>query len=64
MTVNEIDNFKEGCLLGRSVGIEILAKLLYCTYDADSYCFDPERVSELAQLDWSRKSHIWEGNVV
>ncbi|WP_373537746.1 DNA sulfur modification protein DndB [Microcoleus sp.] len=64
LTVNEIDNFKESCLLGRSVGIEILGKLLYCTYDADSYCFDPERVSELAQLDWSRKSHIWEGNVV
>lgn len=64
LTVDEIDNFKESCLLGRSVGIEILGKLLYCTYDADSYCFDPERVSELAQLDWSRKSHLWEGNVV
>lgn len=56
--------FKDNCLLGVSVGIEILARLLYCTYKKDSNCFDTEKVSQLAQLDWGRESHLWEDNVV
>jgi DNA sulfur modification protein DndB len=47
-----------------SVGLEILGRLLYCTYDKDSKSFDAEKVSEMAQLDWSRSSDLWEGNVV
>ena len=61
----DVDKFKDYCILGRSVGLEILGRLLYCTYDRDSsQDFETERVLQLAQLDWSRKSHLWEGNVV
>jgi len=61
----DVDKFKDYCILGRSVGLEILGRLLYCTYDTDSsQDFETERVLQLAQLDWSRKSHLWEGNVV
>ncbi len=50
--------------MGRSVGLEILGRLLYCTYDTDNQDFETEKILQLAQLDWSRKSHPWEGNVV
>jgi len=61
----DVEKFKDYCILGRSVGLEILGRLLYCTYDRDSsQDFETERVLQLAQLDWSRKSHLWEGNVV
>ncbi|MGB7890566.1 MAG: DNA sulfur modification protein DndB [Microcoleus sp.] len=65
LTVEDVNKFKEDSILGRSVGLEILGRLLHCTYDTDSsQDFDTEKVSELAQLDWSRQSPIWEGNVV
>ncbi len=64
LTVENVDKFKEDCILGRSVGLEILGRLLHCTYDTDSQDFETEQVSQLAKLDWSRKSHLWEGNVV
>jgi DNA sulfur modification protein DndB len=65
LTVEDVNHFKEYCILGRSVGLEVLGRLLYYTYDTDSsQDFDPEKVSEAAQLDWSRQSRIWEGNVV
>lgn len=56
--------FKENCLLGVSVGLEILGRLLHYTYIKDSNSFDAEKVSQLAQLDWSRESPLWENNVV
>lgn len=64
LTVDKVGEFKEECLLGRSVGLEILGRLLYCTYEQDKDYFDVEKVSQLAQLDWSRKSSIWQDNVV
>ncbi len=64
LTVEEIGAFKEDCILGRSVGLEILGRLLYCTYNKYSYCFEPEKVSQIAQLDWSTGSQLWEGNIV
>jgi len=64
LTVENVDRFKEDCILGRSVGLEILGRLLHCTYDTDSQDFETEQISQLAQLDWSRKSHLWEGNIV
>jgi DNA sulfur modification protein DndB len=64
LTVEEVVSFKEICLLGVSVGLEILGRLLYCTYDKKSNSFDGEKVSQLAKLDWSRKSVFWKDNVV
>lgn len=64
LKVDQISAFKEDCLLGMSVGLEILGRLLHCTYVKSSNYFDAERVSQLAQLDWSRKSELWENNVV
>ncbi|MDF5723131.1 MAG: DNA sulfur modification protein DndB [Rhizonema sp. PD37] len=64
LTVNEINAFKEDCLLGVSVGLEILGRLLHCTYVADDYYFNDEKVSQLAQLDWSRENPLWKDNVV
>jgi len=64
LTEDDIANFKEKCLLGFRVGLEILGRLLYLTYNVDSHEFDRDRVSKLAQLDWSRESHLWQNNVV
>ncbi len=64
LTVEEVVEFKETCLLAISVGLEILGRLLYCTYDKNSNSFDVEKVSQLAKLDWSRKSLLWKDNVV
>ncbi len=64
LTVDEIGAFKEGCILGRSVGLEILGRLLYNTYKQDSHYFQAEKVSQIAQLDWSTGSHLWDGNIV
>jgi DNA sulfur modification protein DndB len=64
LTVEEVNTFKEECLLGVSVGLEILGRLLYYTYDSNNHCFDEVMVSKLAKLDWSRESNLWNGNVV
>ncbi|NEO97367.1 MAG: DGQHR domain-containing protein [Symploca sp. SIO2E9] len=64
LTVDEIDKFKNECILGRSVGIEILGRLLHCTYDQYRFNFETERVSQIAQLDWSTESKLWHGNIV
>jgi DNA sulfur modification protein DndB len=64
LKIEEVNKFTDYCILGRSAGLEILGRLLYCTYDTDRQDFDTERVLQLAQLDWSRKSHLWEGNVI
>jgi DNA sulfur modification protein DndB len=64
LTIDEIRGFKENCVLGRSVGLEILGRVLYLTYDKYRHSFEPEKVSQMAQLDWSTKSHLWDGNIV
>jgi DNA sulfur modification protein DndB len=64
LTVEEVDTFKENCLLGVSVGLEILGRLLYCTYAPDSNYFNEGKITELTQIDWSRENSLWNGNVV
>ncbi|MDB9305701.1 DNA sulfur modification protein DndB [Nodularia spumigena CS-591/12] len=64
LTVSQVAAFKEYSLLGVSVGLEVLGRLLYLTYDQDRNYFDLHKVSQLAQLDWSRKNNLWENNVV
>lgn len=63
-TFDEASSFRETCLLGTSVGLEILGRLLHCAYDKESNSFDAAMVSELANLDWSRKNELWKDNVV
>lgn len=64
LTINQIAAFKEYSLLGVSVGLEVLGRLLHRTYDEDKNNFDLNKVSQLAQLDWSRKNGLWENNIV
>lgn len=64
LTVHQVGAFKESCLLGVSVGIELLGRLLYTTYDKDNNYFDEQKVSQLAQIDWSRRNSLWENNVI
>lgn len=64
LTPDEASFFKDNCLLGISVGLEILGRLLYYTYQKDSHYFDAEKVSQLAQIDWGRENPLWKDNVV
>ncbi len=64
LTVDEVGAFKENSVLGRSVGLEILGRLLHVTYNKYSYSFETEKVLQIAQLDWSTKSQLWDGNIV
>lgn len=64
LTIDEISDFRNECLLGVSVGLEILGRLLYCAYDPKMNSFDRKKVSRLAQLDWSRDNNLWHNNVV
>ncbi len=64
LTVQQVEYFKDVCLLGQSVGLEILGRLLYCAYDKHNISFDEEKVRQLSQLDWSREGHLWQDNVV
>ena len=64
LTDDEIGAFKEDCILGRSVGLEIMGRLLYWTYDKYNHYFNAEKVSQIAQLDWSTGSQLWQGNIV
>ena len=38
--------------------------MLYCTYDKAKNQFDTSKVSELAQLNWSRENELWRGSLV
>lgn len=64
LTIDQVSAFKEECLLGVSVGLEILGRLLHYIYNKYTNNFETEKVLQLAQLDWSRQSHIWQDNVV
>ena len=64
LETEDVSSFRDNCLLGVSVGLEILGRLLHCTYIKDSNSFDAEKVSQLAQLDWGRESPLWKDNVV
>lgn len=64
LTLDDIKRFKDEYLLGMSVGLEVLGRLLYCTYDKERNNFDEVKVSQLAQIDWSRNNEIWKDNIV
>jgi DNA sulfur modification protein DndB len=64
LTAEKVAHFQEYSLLGRSVGLEILGKLLHSVYDSTNACFSSEKISQVAKLDWSKESSVWEGNVV
>ena len=64
LTVEEIKEFKQTCLLGVSVGLEILGRLLYCAYEENQDCFNFSKVLQIAKLDWSRNNPIWHRTVV
>lgn len=64
LTLDEVKEFRRECLLGVSVGVQILGRLLYCTYNPISNQFDQAKVLRLAQLDWSRDNRLWHNNVV
>lgn len=64
LTVDDIKEFKENGVLGVSVGLEVLGRLLYSTYSPENYQFDEQKVMQLAQLDWSRKNSLWMNNIV
>ena len=46
------------------MGLEVLGRLLYFTYDQEHNYFDNDKVSQLAQLDWLYSSQIWHGNII
>ncbi|WP_206814321.1 DNA sulfur modification protein DndB [Chroococcus sp. FPU101] len=64
LTVEQINKFKVNCILGRSVGLEVLGRLIHGTYEQDSNIFNSEQISQLAKLDWSTSSELWRGNIV
>jgi DNA sulfur modification protein DndB len=64
LTLKEIKEFKQDCLLGVSIGMQILGHLLYFTMNPYQQAFNKTKVSELAQLDWNRSNSLWHDNVV
>ncbi|HEY9809175.1 MAG TPA: DNA sulfur modification protein DndB [Halomicronema sp.] len=64
LTIDQIFEFKENCILGRSVGLEILGRLLHCIFDPDSNEFFHQQVSQIAKIDWTRSSELWKENVI
>lgn len=64
ITTDDATTFKENSLLGVSVGLEILGRLLYQTYK-DSKTFDTSMIEQmLDDIDWSKNNELWEGTVV
>ncbi|MEL7038827.1 MAG: DNA sulfur modification protein DndB [Cyanobacteria bacterium J06592_8] len=64
LTVEEIIEFKDKCILGVAVGLEVFSRLLHLTYNEYEQSFDSEKISQLAQLDWSRSSSLWADNII
>lgn len=64
LTIDEVSTFKEDCILGTSVGLEVLGKLLYSTYSPDNNSFYGIKISQLAQLEWLRENDLWKDNIV
>jgi DNA sulfur modification protein DndB len=64
LDTQEASKFRDSYLLGVSVGLEILGKLLHKTL-IENDSFDLEKVSHIAiNLDWLRKAEIWSNSVV
>ena len=64
LTVEKVAEFKENCILGRSIGVEILGRLFNLAYDEYNNSFKTEKILQLAQLDWSKSSNLWQGNII
>ncbi|MEH1786728.1 DNA sulfur modification protein DndB [Nostoc sp.] len=64
LTTDEVAAFKEDCILGVSVGLEVLGRLLHYIYEPENNSFNEEKLLQLAQLDWSRENELWKDNVV
>ena len=64
ITIDNVVAFKEDCLLGVSVGLEVLGRLLYDTYSQNSNYFNQERIFQLAQVNWSRDNSLWKDNLI
>ncbi|MGK7933286.1 MAG: DNA sulfur modification protein DndB, partial [Microcystaceae cyanobacterium] len=64
LSIETVQHFQENCVLGRSVGMEVLGRLLYSIYDSEIITFDSFKVSQLAQLDWSVNNELWHHNIV
>ena len=64
LTIEDVTGFKENCILGKSVGIEVLGRLFYEAQNDHDNSFNLTKISQLAQLDWSKKSRVWEGNII
>lgn len=64
LTTADIRKFKDECLLGVSVGLEVLGRLLYWTYNKESHYFDEAKISQLAHVNWTRSDPIWENNLI
>ena len=64
LTIDQVAAFKEDCIIGVSVGLEVLGRLLHYIYDPENNSFNEEKVLQLAQLDWSRENQLWKDNVV
>jgi DNA sulfur modification protein DndB len=64
LTETDISAFKDDCLLGVSIGLEVLGRLLYLTYSREENYFDSEKVSQLASLNWSREDEVWKDTIV
>ncbi|MDJ1185292.1 DNA sulfur modification protein DndB [Roseofilum casamattae] len=64
LTSEDIIKFQGNCILTKSVGLEVLGRLLYNTYDEINGTFDLEQVARLSQLDWSMSSPLWRDSLV
>ncbi len=64
LTIDDVVAFKEDCLLGVSVGLEVLGRLLYYTYSQNSNYFNQEQIFQLAQVNWSRDNSLWKDNLI
>ena len=64
LTIDDVVAFKEDCLLGVSVGLEVLGRLLYYAYSQNSNYFNQDKISQLAQVNWSRDNLLWKDNLI
>ncbi len=64
LTIDNVVEFKEDCLLGVSVGLEVLGRLLYYTYSQNSNYFNQDQIFQLAQINWSRDNLLWRDNLI
>ncbi|WP_084386859.1 DNA sulfur modification protein DndB [Anabaena sp. CA = ATCC 33047] len=64
LTEDDVAAFKEDCLLGVSVGLEVLGRLLHDAYSQADNDFNEAKVLQLSQLDWSRENPVWKDNIV